>query len=165
MGARVAARLQANGIWPQIVGLSHPVSRLMPGMRLLCTSILDSRSGSGTHPTTAMCLTWLDGLSMHGKKVLDFGCGSGILGIAALLLGAESVVAVDIDAQAITATRQNAAQNKVLDRLTTSTDAATISGPFDVVVANILAGPLLDIAPQLCGLASSGADVALSGYS
>jgi ribosomal protein L11 methyltransferase len=86
--------------------------------------------GTGTHPTTALCLEWLDGLDLDGKRILDFGCGSGILGIAALLLGAESVLAVDIDPQALTATAANAAQ-RVLPRSAKSvaTSGAAYSAP------------------------------------
>lgn len=121
--------------------------------------------GSGSHPTTAMCLEWLDGLDLCGKRVLDFGCGSGILSVAALLLGAESVSAIDIDDQAIAATERNAERNAVLDRLSTTTDAAAISGQHDVVVANILAAPLTEYAPPTLWIAHRRRRHCAFGYS
>jgi ribosomal protein L11 methyltransferase len=119
--------------------------------------------GSGTHPTTAMCLTWLDQQNLAGADVLDFGCGSGILSVAALCLGAKSAQALDIDPQAIVASRENARKNNVRERLTSTLDADAIFGPFDVVVANILAGPLAELAPQICGHLHNGGLLALSG--
>ena len=119
--------------------------------------------GTGTHATTALCLQWLDGLDLAGKRVLDFGCGSGILAIGALLLGAESAVAVDIDPQAVTATQQNAAANGVADRLSAFTGSAGPDDDFDIVVANILAGPLVELAPQILARLRPGGHLALSG--
>lgn len=119
--------------------------------------------GTGTHPTTALCLEWLDGLDLAGRRVLDFGCGSGILSIAALLLGARTVTAVDIDPQAITATRQNARRNAVDLRLETTLDAGTLNGEFDIVVANILAGPLARHADTICRRVAAGGAILLSG--
>jgi ribosomal protein L11 methyltransferase len=119
--------------------------------------------GSGSHPTTAMCLEWLDGLDMAGKRLLDFGCGSGILAVAGLLLGAKSALAVDIDDQAVTATLRNARRNKVLDKLTVQWDCEAIGGAFDVAVANILAGPLIENAQRVCSALSGGGNIALSG--
>lgn len=119
--------------------------------------------GTGTHPTTALCLEWLDATDLEGCRVLDYGCGSGILAIAALLLGAASAVGVDIDPQAITATRQNAARNGVADRLVATTDSAGLTGHFDILLANILAAPLIDHATRISALLRRGGWLALSG--
>lgn len=119
--------------------------------------------GTGTHPTTALCLEWLEGQDLTGQRVLDFGCGSGILSIASLKLGACSVIAVDIDPQAITATRQNALQNGVDDRLETTLDANDLHAECDVVVANILATPLIRHAGTICKHLVHGGTIALSG--
>ena len=120
--------------------------------------------GTGTHPTTALCLEWLDGLDLVGKTVVDFGCGSGILAIAALKLGAARAVGIDIDPQAITASRDNAERNGVSDRLELylpKDQPQDLLG--DVVVANILAGPLRELAPLISGLPKSGGHLGLSG--
>lgn len=120
--------------------------------------------GTGTHPTTALCLQWLDGLDLQGKTVIDYGCGSGILAIAALKLGAEKAIGVDIDPQAILASRTNAEQNNVSDRLSLYlAEDAPENMQADVVVANILAGPLRELFPILQGLAKPNAQLALSG--
>lgn len=119
--------------------------------------------GTGTHATTALCLEWLDGLDLDGATVLDFGCGSGILAIAALKLGAASAVAVDIDPQAIRATAANAAHNAVAGHLTTESGTDAASGPYDVVVANILAGPLIELADAIAGSVGGGCLLGLSG--
>jgi ribosomal protein L11 methyltransferase len=99
--------------------------------------------GTGTHPTTAMCLQWLDSHELAGRRVVDFGCGSGVLAIAALKLGASRVHAYDIDPQALRATAENAAQNEVAERLTICTAVTEIPPDRDVVLANILADTLL----------------------
>lgn len=99
--------------------------------------------GTGTHPTTALCLQWLDGLDLAGKTVIDFGCGSGILAIAALKLGAARAIGIDIDPQAIQASRDNAQRNGVSERLELYLPKDQPADLLaDVVVANILAGPL-----------------------
>jgi ribosomal protein L11 methyltransferase len=120
--------------------------------------------GTGTHPTTALCLEWLDGLSLAGKTVIDFGCGSGILAIAALKLGAERAVGIDIDPQAILASRDNAERNGVSDRLRlylAKDQPDNLNA--DVVVANILAGPLRELAPLISVLPKEKGHLGLSG--
>jgi ribosomal protein L11 methyltransferase len=119
--------------------------------------------GTGTHATTALCLEWLDGLELGGKRVFDFGCGSGVLGIAALKLGAASVDAIDIDLQAITATRQNAERNGVADRMSAGSTFPADDIGYDVVVANILAGTLIEQANQIVAAIAGGGRVALAG--
>jgi ribosomal protein L11 methyltransferase len=119
--------------------------------------------GTGTHPTTALCLEWLEGQDLTDSSLIDYGCGSGILAIAALRLGAATAVAVDHDPQALQATRENAQKNHVLEYLTIHPPTATPAGPHDLLVANILAGPLIELAPHLCGLLKPGGRFALSG--
>lgn len=123
--------------------------------------------GTGHHPTTALCLEWLDGAELVGRTLLDYGCGSGILAIAALKLGAAHAIAVDHDPQAIEATRANAGQNGVADRLSTampdSLGGLEARLPADLVIANILAGPLVELAPTLVGHLRPGGDLVLSG--
>jgi len=119
--------------------------------------------GSGTHASTALCLEWLDGLNLHGSTVLDIGCGSGVLVIAALLLGSERAVALDIDPQAIRATVENALNNDVRDRLMVTNHMNGIASKFDVVIANILAAPLIDMAELIAGHVNGGCVLALSG--
>jgi len=117
--------------------------------------------GTGTHPTTRLCLEWLDGHEIQGKTVIDYGCGSGILALAAALLGAESVIGVDNDPQALVATLDNAARNGVSIRAYLPKEAP--QAPVDVLVANILAGPLIELAPRLASLVREGGAIALSG--
>ncbi|KTB89178.1 ribosomal protein L11 methyltransferase [Pseudomonas syringae ICMP 11293] len=120
--------------------------------------------GTGTHPTTALCLEWLDGQDLEGCKVLDFGCGSGILAIAALLLGAEQAVGTDIDVQALEASRDNAGRNNIAaERFPLYLPEDLPPQQADVLVANILAGPLVSLAPQLATLIRTGGRLALSG--
>jgi ribosomal protein L11 methyltransferase len=119
--------------------------------------------GTGTHATTALCLEWLDGLALQNKTMLDYGCGSGVLAIAALKLGCSNAVAMDIDLQAVTATKLNAKRNGVDELLSVTTHADTITGEFDIVVANILAGPLIELAGQIAAHVKSGCLLALSG--
>jgi len=119
--------------------------------------------GTGTHPTTALCLEWLDGLALQGKAMLDYGCGSGVLAIAALKLGCERALAMDIDPQAVIATRRNAADNGVAGRLQVLGSPAAISGRFEVVVANILAGPLVEFADSITSTLADRGMLALSG--
>jgi ribosomal protein L11 methyltransferase len=120
--------------------------------------------GTGTHPTTFLCMQWIDQQDFTGLDVVDYGCGSGILGIATLLLGAKKVIGVDIDPQALLATADNARRNNLSD------DAMPIYLPadcpkakVDVVLANILAGPLAELAPVLSGMTKTGGRICLSG--
>lgn len=119
--------------------------------------------GTGTHPTTALCLEWLDAHLQAGTTVIDYGCGSGILGIAAVLLGAARADAFDIDPQALIATRDNAANNDVADRVHTHVMADALPRTVDVVLANILSGPLIELAPQLCARVTTGGTLVLAG--
>jgi ribosomal protein L11 methyltransferase len=128
------------------------VVRLDPGLAF----------GTGTHPTTALCLQILDALPLSGRLVIDYGCGSGILGIAALKMGAAHVIAVDLDPQALTATRENAVRNGVSLRLEVQGVPAQLR-PAGCVVANILAGPLIELAPLLTEACEAGGDLLLSG--
>ena len=120
--------------------------------------------GTGTHPTTALCLTWLESLELNNKLVIDYGCGSGILAIAALKLGAKRVIGIDIDPQAIQASNDNAQRNGVNDKLELYL-AKDIPDNLqaDVVVANILAGPLKELEPQINKLVKSHGQLGLSG--
>lgn len=140
------------------------VLRLDPGLAF----------GTGTHPTTRLCLEWMDSSDFAGKKVLDFGCGSGVLGIVAALKGATEVVCVDNDPQALTATIDNAARNDVTDQIVAlspeafsirkdSAQGSTQGSSFDVVLANILAGPLIELAPVLMTALRPRGQVVLSG--
>jgi ribosomal protein L11 methyltransferase len=128
------------------------VVRLDPGLAF----------GTGTHPTTALCLEALDALQLTGRRFVDYGCGSGILSVAALLLGARPAIAVDLDPQALLASRENAIRNGVSEWLITQGVDAAIP-PADCVVSNILAGTLIELLPVLTGACAPGADLVLSG--
>ncbi|PAJ76040.1 50S ribosomal protein L11 methyltransferase [Pseudoalteromonas sp. NBT06-2] len=123
--------------------------------------------GTGTHATTALCLRWLESLDLTDKTVVDFGCGSGILGIAAIKLGAKRVIGIDIDPQALDASLDNAERNGVKQQLEVylpKNQPAFLEGTgADVVVANILAAPLRELHHVILGLGKSGAEFALSG--
>ena len=120
--------------------------------------------GTGTHATTAMCLQQLDQMDVKGKTVIDYGCGSGILAIAALLLGAKSVVCVDTDPQALKTTLENAQRNGISeDRLQVYLPDEEPQHAVDLVLANILAGPLVELAPKLMSLTACGGELILSG--
>lgn len=119
--------------------------------------------GTGTHPTTALCLDWLDGQELAGERILDFGCGSGILAIAALRLGARAAVATDIDPQALEAARRNADANGVADRLVAVDVHHLEDAMFPVIVANILAGPLIESAADLMRRQQPGDRLVLAG--
>jgi ribosomal protein L11 methyltransferase len=117
--------------------------------------------GTGSHATTRLCLRWLDAHLQRGASLLDYGCGSGILAIAAAKLGAGAVAGVDVDAQALEASRANARTNAVNARF--ALPEALRRGRFDVVVANILANPLQLLAPLLAGRVRARGDLVLSG--
>ena len=134
-------------------GKNQVVVRLDPGLAF----------GTGTHPTTALCLRWLDGADLADCEVIDFGCGSGILSIAALKLGAGRVIAVDHDPQALEATRANAEKNGVSDRLRLELSDETPERQTDLLLANILAGTLIELEPLLAGRIRSGGSLVLSG--
>jgi ribosomal protein L11 methyltransferase len=119
--------------------------------------------GTGTHPTTALCLEWLDGSDVEGRRVIDYGCGSGILAIAAARLGAATVHAMDIDPQALIATHDNAVRNGVRERVTLAADPGLEAGGADLLLANILAGPLIELAPCFAQALRPGGALALSG--
>jgi ribosomal protein L11 methyltransferase len=137
--------------WPIVI-------RLDPGLAF----------GSGTHPTTALCLEWIDGQDFNGKRVIDYGCGSGILAIACALKGAERVVAIDHDPQALTATLDNARRNGVESRIVaglpgTPEAQQALADRAEIVVANILAAPLIELSASLSDAVAPGGQLALSG--
>jgi ribosomal protein L11 methyltransferase len=117
--------------------------------------------GTGTHATTALCLNWLDQADLKGKYVIDYGCGSGILAIAAALLGAERVIGVDTDPQALEATRENARRNGV--EVEAYLPGNCPDEPCDLLLANILAGPLQNLAPRFANLCKPNTQLVLSG--
>ena len=135
--------------WHEPPAQARQIIRLDPGLAF----------GTGTHPTTRMCLRWIAGHSEPGR-VLDYGCGSGILAIGAAKFGAREVVAVDIDDAAVQSTELNAAANNVV---LTAGQPQLAQGEFDVVLANILASPLKVLAPLLCGHVVSGGKLVLAG--
>lgn len=140
------SHIEPDPAWPLVI-------RLDPGLAF----------GSGTHPTTAMCLEWIDGADLGDCSVIDFGCGSGILAIAAALKGARKVIAVDHDPQALLATADNAERNSVSDRIVCLSPADFQPEPVDCVLANILAGPLIELARLLRGCITAGGSLVLSG--
>ena len=121
--------------------------------------------GTGSHSTTALCLKWLDENIQGDEIVIDYGCGSGILAVAALKLGAAFVTAIDHDPQALDACRMNALQNALSDVRLQVGGLETVIPPeqADVLIANILAKPLIDLAPQFASLVKRGGKLALSG--
>jgi len=129
------------------------VVRLDPGLAF----------GTGTHPTTHLCLEWLDRASLTEAQVVDYGCGSGILAIAAARLGARRVIAVDNDPQALIATRSNAADNDVSVLIETCDPASMPRMAADTLLANILAGPLIELAPRFADALRPGGRLVLSG--
>ena len=119
--------------------------------------------GTGTHATTAMCLAWLDEHVGAGQRVIDYGCGSGVLAVAAAKLGASEAWAYDIDPQALTATRDNAAANEVEAQVHVVERDAALPEGADLLMANILCGPLCELAPRFAALAAPGARIVLAG--
>jgi ribosomal protein L11 methyltransferase len=119
--------------------------------------------GTGTHATTAMCLAWLDEHAAEGQVAIDYGCGSGVLAVAATKLGAREAYAFDIDPQALIATRDNAAANDVADRVHVVADDAALPAGSDLVMANILCGPLCELAPWFARLVRPGGRIVLAG--
>jgi len=117
--------------------------------------------GTGTHPTTALCLQWLDKADLTGKTVIDYGCGSGILAIAAALLGADKVIGVDTDPQALEATQANAQRNGVIIETYLPQHCPTVE--CDLLLANILAGPLMELMPRFVELTRPDTQLVLSG--
>jgi len=149
---RVSDRLWIVPSWHQPPDPQAVTLVLDPGMAF----------GTGSHPTTRLCLEWLERRVRTGTSLLDYGCGSGILAIAAALLGAREVVGVDIDEMAVNAARSNAARNGA--SCTHFRDATQeLTGQFDLVVANILANPLKVLAPAICGYVRHGGELALAG--
>lgn len=132
--------------------LDAVVVRLDPGLAF----------GTGAHPTTALCLQILESMPLSGRAVIDYGCGSGILGLAALKLGAVHVVAVDLDPQALLATRENAIRNDASANITVQGIDAALTASY-CVLANILAGPLIELAPKLTAACEPGGRIVLSG--
>jgi ribosomal protein L11 methyltransferase len=129
------------------------VVRLDPGLAF----------GTGTHPSTALCLGWLDEQLGAGQRVLDYGCGSGVLAIAAARLGAAQADCYDIDPQAAIATRDNAAGNAVSDRIVLHDSPESLPRDADVLLANIISGILCDLAPRFATLVKPGARLVLAG--
>ncbi|MBD3609132.1 MAG: 50S ribosomal protein L11 methyltransferase [Gammaproteobacteria bacterium] len=119
--------------------------------------------GTGTHPTTALCLEWLDAHPPRGLQAIDFGCGSGILAIAALKLGADRVTGTDIDPQALQASKDNADKNRVSDRLDLYLADKMPDKPVDLLMANILANPLQELSESIAQLVNTGGHIILSG--
>lgn len=148
---RVSERLWIVPSWHEAPDPNAIILVLDPGMAF----------GTGSHPTTRLCLEWLERSVTPGCSILDYGCGSGILAIAAAKLGASEVVGVDIDLQAVSAAISNAERNEVSAHFDDS--AKAIKGQFDIVVANILSNPLKALAPAICAHVRPGGKLALSG--
>jgi len=144
-------RLWVGATWHEAPSEASAVVRIDPGLAF----------GTGSHPTTRLVLAFLEGTVRGGERVLDYGCGSGILAIAAAKLGAGSIDAVDVDPQALAVTEANARANQVA--LRASLPDALEPGGYDLVVANILAQPLIDLAPQLAPCMRPGGRIALAG--
>ena len=120
--------------------------------------------GTCTHPTTFLCLSWLDSLDLNSRNIIDFGCGSGILAVSALKLGAACATGIDIDPQAIEASTENASRNGVSDRLKLYLPQEQPENlKADFLVANILAGPLRELAPAIASMVNPGGLFAISG--
>lgn len=148
---RVSERLWIVPTWHEPVDPEALNLRLDPGLAF----------GTGSHPTTRLCLRWLEAHLVPGNSVIDYGCGSGVLAIAARMLGAGPVTGVDIDPQAVAASRANAELNNVIAQF--DEPERFSPAPADIVVANILSNPLRVLAPLICGLARIRGSVVLSG--
>ena len=129
------------------------VVRLDPGLAF----------GTGTHPTTALCLEWLDSLAWNGESLFDYGCGSGILAVAALRLGAGHAWGLDNDPQALIASQENAQRNGVGERVSLLSVRDTLPPPCDHLAANILLNPLIELADRIAGMVKSGGEAVFSG--
>jgi ribosomal protein L11 methyltransferase len=154
----VKARPIGSRLW-----LAPADDRDAPSDRLVVRINMGLAFGTGEHPTTALCLDWLERHVASGITVLDYGCGSGILALAALALGARFAYAVDNDTQALTATKANAALNGVGERLFVGLPETLPAVGVDVLVANILASPLVELAPKLAERVAPGGMLVLSG--
>lgn len=152
---QISQRLWIVPSWHELSDPDAINIRLDPGMAF----------GTGTHPTTRLCLAWLDANDVAAKRILDYGCGSGILAIAAAKLGAGEVIGVDIDPLSVEASDANAAENQTASRfmLPNAFHAAYQNDTFDIVIANILTNPLKVLAPSLAKLLSKGGSLVLSG--
>jgi ribosomal protein L11 methyltransferase len=150
---RFGARLWVAPHHERVEEADAVVVRLDPGLAF----------GTGTHPTTAMCLQWLEKNVESGARVIDYGCGSGILAVAAVKLGAQRAYCFDIDPQALIATRDNAAANGVAEQVVVCEAADELPQGVDVLVANILSGPLCALAPSFAALVTPGGALVLAG--
>lgn len=150
---RFGARLWICPSWHQPPDVDAVTVMLDPGLAF----------GTGTHPTTALCLEWLDAHDVAGKRIIDYGCGSGILAVAAAKLGAHQVWAVDYDPQALHATALNAEKNAVSMLIHTVVPQDLPHTGTDIMLANILAGPLIELAPLFAELVRPGGAIVLSG--
>ncbi|PID48732.1 MAG: 50S ribosomal protein L11 methyltransferase [Proteobacteria bacterium] len=149
-------RLWVYPSWHEVAVPDHAAIKILldPGLAF----------GTGTHPTTALCLEWLDAEPLQGKSVLDYGCGSGILAIAAAKLGAANITVTDIDPQALEATQENARRNQLnLDSIKVCLPEALPAQQYDIVLANILAGPLIQLADSILAQLKPSGRLALSG--
>jgi ribosomal protein L11 methyltransferase len=150
---RFGRRLWICPYHEQVTATDAVVVRMDPGLAF----------GTGTHPTTALCLEWLDRHIAAGQRIIDFGCGSGVLAIAAVKLGAAAAHCFDIDPQALTATRENAEANDVQSQVIAYEVAGGLPAGVDVLVANILSGPLSELAPTFGALVRDGGSIVLAG--
>ena len=149
-----APKLWIVPTWSEPPDPDATIVRLDPGLAF----------GTGSHPTTALCLAWLAEQDLQNLRLIDYGCGSGILAIAAIKLGADRVLAVDIDEQALTACKSNMEVNAVTDtQIKVCLPAAAGETAVDLLMANILAGPLVDLAGQFAKLVNPGGKIVLSG--
>ena len=149
-----APKLWIVPTWSEPPDPDATIVRLDPGLAF----------GTGSHPTTALCLAWLAEQDLQNLRLIDYGCGSGILAIAAIKLGADRVLAVDIDEQALTACKSNMEVNVVTDaQIEVCLPAAAGATAVDLLMANILAGPLVDLAGQFAKLVNPGGKIVLSG--